>query len=336
MYDLIVPFPRKTKAPLYVPISTANGTLSPSSSGTCTLTDAQGDELAAGNVDGTSATSVQVVEWKTIDGTTLALEPGNYLAEFLLNVTDGTIPRVYSYSIILQVPGSRTFSFYPTGMDLQVFLVGAGMLDNPPSANARMIDLDAAMASAVSEWEKLTGWHPFLAAQAEVTRTFDPPGPTSTRWRYEGGGNVLDLGAGFLSVSSVVHGTTDYIIGGDSAQVYLLPVDAAAKERPFTDLRFCWPVFGVPQSIQVTGVCGYGAALPEDVWTILLRMAATDLAPELALLKTGGLLEVKQEGLLRKYAGTSMGQYGPFDGQIKQWSDKLKPKFLFYKRRKFA
>lgn len=355
MYNLIIPFPAKTIAPLYVPLYADSEGIEPNGDGTYTVSDWRGDEIAAGSISSISDSDLQITELTGLDGVALGLEPGTYVVEMLLpvTVTGGGGTRQYVYSVVLNVPGRREYDHIPTAADLQVSLLGARMIQNPPLADDMNLDLFAAMDTAVSAWENATGWFPFLAPTELVegawtpitsTRSYFPQDlqqgggagggyyGSGTGWGYGGGfgggyGATLPLRAGLLSLTSVaVAGTTFSTTG--TPPVRLLPDTAPARRRPFEDLQFCgaipWGTVG--QTMDVTGVWGFCQSLPADVWNVLLGMAGGEIAPGLSLAVTGGLNSYTELGV------TEAVRASPFGDAIARWSAQTSKAIGRYRR----
>src|SRR5580704_1881625 len=61
-------------------------------------------------------------------------------------------------------------------------------------------------AAASAEWERRTGYRPFLGSGVDSTRLFDPPGPnrrTLSGYSLLGGGRILDLESGIYGLTSL-------------------------------------------------------------------------------------------------------------------------------------
>lgn len=160
----------------------------------------------------------------------------------------------------------------PTDDDLLVFLQSAGMLDNPLSAQQELIDLETAASAGVGEFERRTGYVPFLAGAAQ-TRTYrgDAIQPFCD-------GYWLKVNSGLLSVSAVsIDGNTQAV----GTQYTLEPADAANTGRPYTDVRFRY--YGGNSyfsTISITGVFGYGLTIPDDAWRGMLIAGALEVLTE--------------------------------------------------------
>jgi hypothetical protein len=306
MRDLVLPFPPRQKVPVYNTITLQSGSFSTMGQATFTLKDNAGNSVASGNVTGNATVGLALSEWVSVDGSALSFTSGVYVLEFSEPVTpsDATA-RTETPSVILYVPGvPAARSLYPTGDDLQVFLVGAGMLSNPPTSAQSLIDLDSAVASAVSEFETMTGFIPFLYGGTVTTRTFRSEGNIVS---FAGGGLVaLDSGA-----DAIASGAANFTVDSNAQ---LMPLNAAARSKPYTYLKFISPntliyspyVYtlsdGVPArghvggrtiTVSVRGKWGYGLTVREDVWKAILYLAALQVIPSLEILLTGGLAALK-------------------------------------------
>lgn len=213
---------------------------------------------------------------------------------------------------------------YPTGTDLQVFLVSASLISNPPTPAQGFMDYHSAMLAAVDEFERLTGYTPFLSDGTSTPRTFDGPGSP-----------ILPLNAGLLSLTSLTINTTPYT---QNQQFVLSPPDAANNRRPYTYLDFGsgwggsagnvgdWGFgFGVGsqvglgtlgtgrRSIVVTGVWGYSLTLPFDVKRALLHRGAVELAPDLMHAVSAGVSQRTEGDETVKYSAKLFGE------QMAEW-----------------
>lgn len=133
-------------------------------------------------------------------------------------------------------------------------------------------------AAAVAEWERATGYRPFLGSGMPETRTYDPPGPnrrTLAGFSLLGGGRLLDLESGIYGLTSVSIGVgpsapgTVLTLGTD---FWLDPLNADTIGVPWQRIRFRAPTFGLEGSVAVVGLFGYGALVPEDAWQAIARL----------------------------------------------------------------
>lgn len=221
---------------------------------------------------------------------------------------------------------------YPTKTDLGDFLYSAGLISSPKTDQQSDLLYGSAVAAAVTEWERGTGWVPFLSA-GDQTRSYDPPGPEQGPVGiYIGVSNVggdrrLFLKAGVRSVTSVTTGVTLTNPGTlltQNRDYWLRPSNADHSDRPFTYIEFAWPQWGNPQSIVVVAPFGFGATVPDDAWSAILKMAAIELIPSLEIMLTGGQSQIRlgtdvfafnpqvfarQTGLWQQQASAVMGRY---------------------------
>jgi hypothetical protein len=159
------------------------------------------------------------------------------------------------------------YDHYPTGDDLQGFLIGSSMALPPDQ------DLDGAAQAGVEYFESMTDRLPMLAASG--TRLFDLPQVTP--------GGILDFGADLVSLTKVTIQGTEILPG----QYYLRPNDAPNRRRPYARLQLmmpygfyanaAFPPLQYFQAISIEGLWGYGTLIPADAWRAMLRAAALDL-----------------------------------------------------------
>lgn len=221
----------------------------------------------------------------------------------------------------------------PTAADLQARLVACGMLSNPPTANQFFFVLEDAVNTAYAKWQLDTGYTPFI--ETSQTRTFDPPGPDQGSgylnygWAGPGaivsigGSNRLFLGTGLLTITTLKIGISTTNTTGTTLTVnqdyFLRPQNALTFGRPYS-----WIVFETNQrdmrnSIQIVGTWGFcpfvgGSTttwvIPDDAWSAILDAALVEVAPQMALLVSGGLTSWKEADVSESYAAN------PFQAQI--------------------
>jgi hypothetical protein len=209
----------------------------------------------------------------------------------------------------------------PTGVDLSRFIEGAGL--TIPNG---YLDLDGAVYSAIEEWEERTGFMPFFtpATDPSATRYYSPGSITIAPNDQP----VLELGAGLLSVQTFMVGVTPTDPGKALTSVtdYILcPVNAPAKQKPFTYITFISPfaMFGnvgpmYPNSIQVTGRWGYWTSVPEAAWRAILCGAAARLAPQLSLAIRDGVARWTEGDVSNDY-----GSGGYLQSQVSSWREEF-------------
>lgn len=222
----------------------------------------------------------------------------------------------------------------PTETDLSALLYSAGMIAAPATSTQAQADYATAITAASDEWNRVTGYKPFLANAADVLRKFDPPGPMirGTRYGYRsrGGERFLEFeGCGLVSLTSVTTGVDNVSAGTVrtlGTDFYLYPANAVAENTPYTRIEFVLPVYGSQQSVQVLGKWGFSATLPDDAWSAILRMAALELVPSLELGKFGGLKSWKDSDASETYGDS------PFSGVTEQWRKQINRAKMNYVR----
>lgn len=308
MYNQIIPFGSKEQAIVYDTVLADEGPLT-FNSATYSVVGNDGTVLVPlSSVEIGSATdSLTVRVQQTIDALTVDLPPGPNILEFLVSVLDKNgRPRIQQQRFILWVDGPRVYSQYPTAADLQVFLWQQNMLSNP-APDDKSLDLDSYIVRAVSKWEEITGWFPFLAGPDDTTRTIsffeqtqNTPGYAYyNSWAYDtfnplffGVGvpaRELSLRGGLLSLTSVVSNGTTYTPATPNITLQLLPVNAPYRKRPYERLNIGGLSGGVSLLLDVTGRWGFCSVLTGDQFGAILSLAAIEAAPTLAYLLNEGV-----------------------------------------------
>lgn len=164
-----------------------------------------------------------------------------------------------------------TYDTYPDSSLIQSLLGSVGIevpeeFDFVPFADA-----------AVSEWERTTGFKPFLAGESG-TFLYDPPGPNCVG-EARGGARRLFLDRGFISIESI---TTSGVLRVEGEDYRLRPYNHSADGDPITEIDFVSVQWGRPQCIEVVGVPGYATTIPADAWTAILQLGASYVAKQLA------------------------------------------------------
>lgn len=183
-------------------------------------------------------------------------------------------------------------SAFPTVADVQALLIGGGFLPDPLTAAQKLLPWKTWETAARREFERRTGFAPFIAAATPVTRTYSPP---------DDGVRLLDLGTGFVSVSAVV---VDGITL-TSAEYALLPESAPVDGEPYTMLRFACRQYARPGGISIAGRAGYTAiedgAVSQagelsDVWQAVQGKAAAEALKVLMSMPGEGRIERVKQG----------------------------------------
>ena len=165
---------------------------------------------------------------------------------------------------------------YPVTADVTALLTLAGV-------SYGSSDVAGALDGVIREWERLTGWYPFVAATQ--TRYYDPA-------------DLLELDAGLLTVTTLKTGVLADGTGGTTRTAgtdYVLePFNAANTLRPFTRVRFITSPYGLDRSVSIAGSWGFAASCPEDVVQAITRLAAARVAHSLTLGASGPVTDLKQ------------------------------------------
>jgi len=160
---------------------------------------------------------------------------------------------------------------YPLDSDVAAFVANSGVQMPTGYVYAGYA------ASAALEWERMTGWVPFLQDASATARTFDPPGniqQNRSSYAYYGGARVLNLGAALMDASALVSITgpnNPFVINQDFR---LAPVNAPSNKRPYSRIEFTYPQWGTFSTFVITAKWGFTNNLPEDVWQAIIRIGA--------------------------------------------------------------
>ncbi len=185
-------------------------------------------------------------------------------------------------------------SQYPTGDDLQAFLLSAGF--SATFLSALNLDYQRFADVGRDDFESKVGRR--MLATSE-TRTFPPP--LSPR-------GILDLADDLASASTVTYNAVTLTTG---TQYLLLPQNAAGRGRPYAQMQFLlrWitPLsFAMLSGVAITGLWGYGATIPEDAWQGMLESAALRLWPLLAQARTRGMQMWREADMAESYGPTPL------------------------------
>lgn len=189
---------------------------------------------------------------------------------------------------------------YPTGTELADFLVGRGILTAVPGD---LDDLNTCMLDVVQQWEKDTGWIPFLSPGGDITRTYDLEG------------NLLFLECGLLTCDSLEIDGNELTEG---TNFWLQPANEDRKTR----ILFANLQASAVNGIEINGHWGYTDdmdTLP-DVQQALLRKGAAEFLRDIentVVGKGGAVVESRQDDVQKKY-GSYTGLMGEYDGSLQQ------------------
>ncbi len=227
----------------------------------------------------------------------------------------------------------------PTVNDLYAMLYGAGVISaNPPTGAQASLDYAGELAAAIEDFERATGYIPFLADTVDVTLTFSPGDIDWPPHDYP----HLDFGksggpGGIVSVTSLRTGVSQSSSGTlltQGVDYVLRPANAALKSRPYTYLEFIKaPQFGYyglagdVDSIKIVGKRGYWSTVPDLAFQGMLAGAARRLVPALAAAVRRGASGWKEGDVSVTY-----GAKGPFSAQRDDWEAQEKRAIARFRR----
>lgn len=184
---------------------------------------------------------------------------------------------------------------YPIASDVQALLTATGLVSGTPTVTAEL-------ASAIAEFERLTGWRPFLAEGTDATYRFDPP-----EW-----GSKLWLPCGFATITGVTVGVSHDSVGTAltvDEDYRTLPENAAASGRPFDGIEFYVSCAGGPGSVRIAGKRGFSTTVPDDAWLAIAQRAAS-----LAMTRNAGASAVSS-----KIEQGDLTMQGGGSGFVERW-----------------
>lgn len=198
---------------------------------------------------------------------------------------------------------------YPNGLELAEFCVDSRLIDGFPTDYTQY---DAAIAAAVVQWEKSTGWPVFIAPSSDTTRVY-------REWQP----GLLDLKGGYVSITSVTY--------DDEATPRSLHDDYELKPDGGTPVRYL-RLWTLPASkVTVVGKPGYATECPADVRRALLCYGAALLSTMLN--DAGQLVRIRQGDVEYQYAA---GGVDNPTTQYAQWQAEFNYAVKTYSRRSFA
>ena len=216
-------------------------------------------------------------------------------------------------------------STFPLQADVEAYISALGVVDEDLLGDTlTQLRLDVKAEAAKEEWERRTGWKPFLKDTVDVTRRFNPPN-----------GSDLWLSAGLLTLTSVTVGVTADDEGEEKTldtDYFLSPSSASAESRPFEWISFSGYQSGAARSIVVVGRWGYSDSLPYDAWEAVRQYAAFLCYPELSLRISGGLFSVKTVETESRYSG---GKSTPLSIEAEAWKANFDAAVKRYQRRMY-
>ena len=234
---------------------------------------------------------------------------------------------------------------YPTVGDVVNFLTAWNVLRNPVISTAQEAVIAMELQKCINEWEKKTGYMPFLVKQdasgnpVYTQRVFDAPGcennPNRVGGYYwygagtTGRNNKLWVDDGFTDCTQILYNVTALYSGSPMTygQDYVFyPANAKAQGRPYNEVQFFFGLLGgLPQSIVLTAKFGYCDSLPIDVAQAIIKRTAAGLMPHIEILQLGDAqtIQEKEEKIIAR-AGQSVSAYTALAiGWNKDWRDTM-------------
>lgn len=187
----------------------------------------------------------------------------------------------------------------PTGVDLERFLIAAGMLGLTPSVREQYLDLDTAADAAYEAFQDAVKIKPFLAETTATTRYYDAPGgPYVPIHPYVTITHIYTKGT--FETSSTSHTRyQDWEIG---------------DEAPYRRVLLNGYIEG-PRRIGITGRRGWADDLPARVFNGLLAYAAgVIIQPSVAAAINAGAISWQEGDVSEKY-----GAVGAYSAQAEVW-----------------
>lgn len=169
---------------------------------------------------------------------------------------------------------------YPQVTDVRDYLAARGVSAPADAVLARYLD------SAVTEFESLTGYKPFLAEATPSTYYYNAAG----RWH--------DLEAGYVEIVSVEVITDVETMSGQAlaagSDYIALPLNGLPKNLLYFPMRLGF----APLRLKVRGRRGYSDAVPAEVFNAILWRAATFVLGQVQ----GSLTAVKEGDVSLQFA----------------------------------
>jgi len=190
------------------------------------------------------------------------------------------------------------YTKYPTGADLEVLLKSVNAWpDDSLTTQVALAREQAQIAAdgAAFEFERSTGWLPFLAKETATARPFDGTDESG----------VLDLKAGLLaSPAPIAQLTVGNKVYQEDISYWLQPATAPDQGLPYTRLQFIHSIFGgltwsLPNRMTITGRWGYCDSLPPDVWVAIQKKGAVELLASMENLQD--IASISQDGFSKSY-----------------------------------
>ncbi|MBW3637061.1 MAG: hypothetical protein KY445_11470 [Armatimonadetes bacterium] len=191
------------------------------------------------------------------------------------------------------------FTTYPDAAAVEALIRSAGYWPTDPTKQElARIQAEIGAAAARDEWERVTGWEPFLAGAAATARTFNATDHTG----------FLDFEGGALSVQSVAIngqpalGVTRYQPQPQNAvsrgQAFL-GIQMARYNSALLNTNFTFNGNAEFGRIEVVARWGRVAEVPGDVYQAILQKAALVVLTQIENLQS--VASISQDGFSKAY-----------------------------------
>jgi hypothetical protein len=190
-----------------------------------------------------------------------------------------------------------SFTTYPTPADVEALMKSSTYWPSGTSAEAinqielARIQCVIAAAAARDEWEKFTGWKPFLAGAEYTTRYFSEIDHTG----------YIDFKTGAVDVQSFsISGNVQTL----NSNYFLMPENAIDEGEAVTGIQVGYAsagrfVSGMPRRFAVTARWGRVTYVPGDVWQAVQQKAASIVLTQIPNLQS--VESVSMDGFEKSY-----------------------------------
>lgn len=218
------------------------------------------------------------------------------------------------------------YTAYPTSANV------LELLPSTIAAGVPSFESDAAIDSAISEFENQTGWRPFLSNDVAEERILPAPD-------YRTGRSILKLPQGAIEVTEVEVDLNESGVGTVltvEREYHLEPTGADDDNRPFT--RIVFGRFGpdfqgtyiISDAIyarqsafagkcKVTAKWGFCLEIPAEVYLAIARKAAGDILAGARTRLSGGMVSWEEGDVKENYGSGSSS----IDTTINEWNTKF-------------
>jgi hypothetical protein len=187
-----------------------------------------------------------------------------------------------------------SFVSYPSAADIEALLKSSSYW--PFDANKQdfaRLQADIGARAAADEWERLTGWSPFVANSNVATpREF---------WETDSRGRV-DFQGGAISIESVSVGGVVISAGGPTGY-RVKPENAVSRKTAITHIdlggRYGYSSAYSANPIVVTALWGRVRAIPGDVWQAIQQKAALIALTQIENLQS--ISSISEDGFTKAY-----------------------------------